>query len=562
MRLTTRALRRGWLLVAVAVLAAAPAAITATPASAAPRGGELPYVGGLLLSPTRVPATVRGGALAALPASVDLRRYAPPARSQGQVGSCVAWSIGYSIMGYYANRTGGSGAPYAPLFLYLRNVAKGGAPHTGLYPDFVLADARANGIDTQADYWQGTTRWNIAPTRAQIENAKKYRISGYRMLFNGANQGVAAQASIKEALAAGAPVTLGVPIYQDFTRLRSHSLYTSTRGGIRGYHQMAVFGYDAQGIHVRNSWGQDWGNRGDVKLSWAFVNEQAISAHAVYGITTPATPADPSAPVVPAPTVTALSVTDGTAGTLLSISGSGLERTTAVRFGDWAAGFTKWETPDGLKLYVRVPPQNAPGTVDVQVTGDAGNSAVSSATKFTYLPPVPAVTGLSPGSALVFGGATVRLSGTDLTGVTTVRIGTTIVAAKSVTPTSLTFVAPAMPVGSYEVAVNDKYGLSTRAGQFTYRNPPAPTVTALTPRTGPTNKATPVVVTGKDLTGATVTVDGRRVRFTKISATQLRLTLAPHAAGAVAVRITTPGGTSAEATFTYVAPRAQLIRGR
>ncbi|GGQ56372.1 IPT/TIG domain-containing protein [Couchioplanes azureus] len=560
MRLTTRALHRGWLMVAAAVLAAAPATIAPAPASAAPRGGKLPHaVGGLVTSPTRTPARVRDGAhaLDVLPASVDLRRYAPPPGDQGQVGACVAWTIGYSIMGYYANRTGGSGAPYAPLFLYLRNVVRGGAPSAGLYPDSVLANVKSAGIDTQADYWQGTTDWRIAPTTTQIENAKNYRVSGYRLLFNGANQGAAAQESIKQALATGSPVALGIPVYQDFMNLRSHSVYSTTSGTNLGNHMIAAYGYDSQGVLIRNSWGQSWGNGGDAKLSWAFITRQAMTGFSVDGIATPAGP-----PVAAAPTVTALSVARGPAGTSVTIRGTGLSGATSVRFGDRTATFEERTTLGVTTLVAVTPALAAGGLVDVRVTSAAGTSAVSKVSKFTFVPPPPAVTSLNPASLLVFGGATITLTGTDLTGATSVMVGTTKVAAKSVTPTSLTFAAPAKSAGTYPVAVTNTFGsTSSVTGQLTYQNPPPPTVSAVAPASGLTYKTTPVVLTGTDFTGATgVTVDGVPARFTRVSATQLKVSIPAHAAGTVTVRVTTPGGTSeGGGTFRYVAPPPPVI---
>ncbi|MFI5491332.1 IPT/TIG domain-containing protein [Actinoplanes sp. NPDC051859] len=557
MRLMSRARYRGWLMVAAAALTAAPVTLTATPASAAPSTGKLPHaVGGLITSATRTPARVPGGVQAfdVVPDSVDLRQYAPAVGDQGQISSCVAWTIGYSIMGYYANRTNGSGAPYAPLFLYQRNVVRGGAPNAGLNPDSVLANVQSAGIDTQADYFQGTTDWKTPPTQAQIDNAKQYRVSNYQLLFNGANQGTAAQNSIKQALATGAPVALGIPVYKDFMNLGAHSLYSTTTGGNLGNHMIAAYGYDAQGVIIRNSWGTRWGNNGDAKLSWAFITKQAMTGYAVKGTTTPATP------VTPSPAVAGLSVTKGTAGTQVTITGSNLADVTAVRFGNTAATFQPQTAAGITKLVATTPTLAAAGLVDVTVTSPAGSSTAK--TKFTYSPPPPAVTALTPDRGVFYGGTVVTLTGTSLIGVTGVKVGTAAAPFKQVSPTSLTFTAPAVKAaGPATVTVTTKSGVSTTTGQYTYVNPPAPTVTELTPATGPTYKTTPVVVTGTGFTGATsVTVDGSAVKFSVVSATQLKLTLPVHAAGTVTLRVTTAGGPSTvDGTFTYVAPPAPVI---
>jgi hypothetical protein len=552
MRLLSRALTRRRLLLAAVVLTALPATVAVTPAQAATK--SLPHaVGGLVPSGGRKVASAGIRAQDVLPASVDLRQYAPAVGDQGQIGACVAWSIGYSIMGYWANRTNGAGAPYAPLFLYQRNVAKGGAPTAGLVADWVLANAQSAGIDTQEDYFQGTTNWQQAPTQAQIDNARNYRVSGWNRLFNGAGQGTGAQLAIEQALASGNPVAMGMPVYRDFMYLGSHSVYSTTSGTSLGGHMIAVYGYDSQGVLIRNSWGPNWGNSGDAHISWAFVTKQATSAFSVSGITTPATP------VSIAPTVAALSVTKAARGTSVTITGSGLNSATAVAFGDTDASFTS-TTVGGVTKLIAVAPPHAVGAVDVKVTNASGTSTTGPASKFTYVPPAPGITTLTPASVTVLGGQSVTLTGTDLSGVTSVKIGTVPVAAKPVNAASLTFLAPVRPAGTYAVTVTNSYGTSTPAGRLTYELPPAPAITSLSPASAATYKATAVTISGTDFTGATkMTVDGKVLGFSKLSATQLKATLPAHPAGTVKLQVTTPGGTSAAGTFSYVAPPVPAV---
>jgi hypothetical protein len=560
MRLMSRALNRSWLVLAAAVVTALPAATPAVAAVPAPSSALPHAVGGYLPSPVRTPATsALGGASASevLPASIDLRQYAPAVGDQGQIGACVAWTIAYSIMGYYANRTGGVGAPYAPLYLYMRNVANGGAPKAGLVPDSVLANAQLAGVDTQDDYWQGTTNWQAAPTQAEIDNAKNYRVDGWSRLFNGANQGAAAQTAIMQTLASGSPVALGIPVFQDFMSLRTHSLYTTTSGSNLGGHMIAVYGYDAQGVYIRNSWGGAWGNSGDAHISWAFITKAATGAYAVNGIKTPA------APIAMAPTVGALSTVKAAAGTSVTITGAGLSSATSVRFGDAEATFTP-QTSNGLTKLVAVAPAHAAGTVDIAVTNPTGTSAASTSSKFAYIPPPPGITTLTPDSASVLGSTTVTLTGTDLTGVTAVKLGTVSVAAKVLNPTTLTFVAPVRTgPGAVAVTVSNSYGVSTPAGQLSYVNPPAPVITSVTPSSGLTYKTTPVVIKGTDFAGVTkVLVGDKSVAFTKVSATELKVTLPAGTAGERPVRIQTPGGFNTvdpAGTFTYLTPDAPVI---
>src|SRR5690606_3302310 len=86
-----------------------------------------------------------------------------------------------------------------------------------------------------------------------------------------------------------------------------------------------------------------------------------------------------------------------------------------------------------------------------------------------------------------------------------------------------------------------------------------PTLASLTPATGTTAGGTSVVLTGADLTGATAVTFGgtAATSFTVDRATQITAITPAHAAGAVAVAVTTPGGTaSAAGPFTHAAPAA------
>ncbi|HKT00121.1 MAG TPA: IPT/TIG domain-containing protein [Rugosimonospora sp.] len=530
-------------------------------ATFAARPGPLPHnVGGVVVSGPRISAALQHAFRPrVLPDSVDLRSHMPAVGDQGQIGSCVAWTIAHGMMGYYANTTSASGAPYAPLYLYMRVVAPGGAPNAGLYPASAFTEAQNNGVDTQDDYSQGMYTWQTPPTQAEITNAASYKITGWNTLWVGANQGLAGKTAIETALASGAPVGITFQVYQDFMNMGANVLYNTLTGTSLGGHMVTAVGYDAQGIWIRNSWGTWWGTSGDAHLSWAFLQTDVQSAYTISGLRTP------GGNTVAAPTVSGLTVHTGPAGTSVTISGSNLGSATAVNFGSASAQFTSSSTSGVTKL-VATAPAHDPGAVSVTVTNPGGTSAGGTASAFTYTPPAPAVTAVSPGSTTIFGGSTVTVTGTSFTGSPTVKVGTTAgTQVRVLSPTSLQFVAPAMTAGQYDVTVKTAYGTSTTGSgdQITYVNPPAPAITSMSPTSGPTYTTSTVTLTGTDLKGANrVTLGGTSVPFTRLSDTQLRATLPTHAAGAVDVQVVTPGGTSPTGTqFTYVAPPVPAITG-
>ncbi len=257
---------------------------------------------------------------------------------------------------------------------------------------------------------------------------------------------------------------------------------------------------------------------------------------------------------VPAPTVTSISPTSGptSGGTTVTITGTNFSGATAVTFGGTAAsGFT---VNSNTQITATAPAQAA-GTIDVRVTTGGGTSATSAADQFTYVS-APTVTSVSPTAGPTAGGTSVVITGTNLSGATAVTFGATAATGFTVNgATQITATAPA-GTGTVDVRITTAGGTSatSAADQFTYV--PAPTVTSISPTSGPQAGGTTVTLTGTNLSGATAVTFGATAAtgFTVNSATQITAT-APAGTGTVDVRITTVGGTSATSAadqFTYV----------
>jgi hypothetical protein len=82
--------------------------------------------------------------------------------------------------------------------------------------------------------------------------------------------------------------------------------------------------------------------------------------------------------------------------------------------------------------------------------------------------------------------------------------------------------------------------------------PARPVIAALSATSGPEKKTITITLTGTALTDASaVTLGGARATFAKVSGSTLTVTFPAKAAGAYDVLVTTPGGTSEKATFTF-----------
>ena len=102
-------------------------------------------------------------------------------------------------------------------------------------------------------------------------------------------------------------------------------------------------------------------------------------------------------------------------------------------------------------------------------------------------------------------------------------------------------------------------GATTSIGAYSNIPVAVPTITGISPTSGPTAGGTTVVITGTNLTGATAVSFGATsaTGYTVNSDTQITATSPAGSAGTVDVTVTTTGGTSATSSsdqFTYIAP--------
>jgi len=263
-----------------------------------------------------------------------------------------------------------------------------------------------------------------------------------------------------------------------------------------------------------------------------------------------------------------------TGGATVIISGSGFSGATAVLFG--VVNAPSFTFVSDSQLTATTPPE-ATGTVDVTVTTASGTSPINRpGDQFIYVvPALPTVTAVSPTSGSTGGGNSVTISGTGFSGATQIFFGSVVVPATSFTVNSdsqITVPAvPAQTAQTVDVRIETAGGTSIikrPADQYTYATPP-PTVTAVTPTSGPSVGGTSVTISGSGFTGATSvqfgTVSLSAASFTVNSDSQITVSssaaqvLATVPTGApqkavVDVTVTTPVGTSATGSadhYTY-----------
>ena len=250
------------------------------------------------------------------------------------------------------------------------------------------------------------------------------------------------------------------------------------------------------------------------------------------------------------PTVTSVSPSSGTTagGTAVTITGTNFAAGATVKFGSTAASSV---TVVNSTTITATTPAGSVGAVTVTVT--VGGQSGSLAGGYTYVV-VPTVTSVSPNNGAAAGGTPVTITGTNFAAGATVTFGG--VAATSVVVVTSTTITAITPAGSGVVTVT--VTVSGQSGSllngFTYSV--LPTVTGVSPSSGPTAGGTAVAISGSNfVAGATVTFGSTAAtNVVVVSGTQITATTPAGAAGAVTVTVTNPGAQSGSLPngFTYV----------
>ncbi|GAA4053227.1 hypothetical protein GCM10022409_45180 [Hymenobacter glaciei] len=249
-------------------------------------------------------------------------------------------------------------------------------------------------------------------------------------------------------------------------------------------------------------------------------------------------------PAVASPTISSFSPTGGPVGTVVTILGSNLGLTTAVKFNGRAA--SRFTIVSATQLTATV----ANGTSTGPITVTAGGSTATSATAFV-VGTAPVVSSFAPATGPE--GASVVIRGTGFTGASRVTFDGI---AAAFTLNSATQITAIVPVGATTgpVAVTTPVSTAQSAGSFVVIQ--APEIAAFTPGRGPAG--TVVTITGNNFAGTSqVTFSGIAASFTVNSGTQITAT-APVGVASGPILVTGIAGVGTSPTDFLVPPANDL----
>lgn len=224
-------------------------------------------------------ASYQGTKDANLPIKIDLSPYCPEVRNQGEIYSCVGWSVGYAAMTIqkaikngWTNKRLITENAYSALFIY--NQIKPGSCKRGSKLSDAMEFLRKRGDCLARDFDHDIENCEILPDPQLSISAKRDTIEDYMTLFAAKAPAEEKINKIRRALAQKTPVIIGLSIRQNFFTLKNAKYWWPEVGNKKpaGGHAITVVGYDDQSksFLLFNSWGKKWGDKGYIRIKYKY----------------------------------------------------------------------------------------------------------------------------------------------------------------------------------------------------------------------------------------------------------------------------------------------------
>lgn len=228
-----------------------------------------------------------------MPESVSLQEYCPTRRSQGSQGSCVGWSSAYAARTILQSRATGQDpnrVAFSPSFLYNQIALEG---CQGTYLQKAMEVMKGGGSLPFSKFAYNENSCSKKPSSRELQDASVYRTKGFNRLTISGNNQKTDLLAMKQNLAQGAPVVIGMMVGGSFMNaMTGKEIWTPTNSDYQmngfGGHAMCVVGYDDyktnQGgaFQIMNSWGEDWGKKGFFWIRYSDFEHFNREAYGLY----------------------------------------------------------------------------------------------------------------------------------------------------------------------------------------------------------------------------------------------------------------------------------------
>lgn len=226
-----------------------------------------------------------------LPTYISLEKFAPKRLSQGQQGSCVGWASAYAartILEAAATGKDPNSLTFSPAFLYNQI---GNADCNGSYVVDAMKTLMNVGAMSLNDFPYDENHCDRKPNNQEIGEAHQYAMRGYNRLTKDDDNYALDMLAIKQNLAQGAPVVIGMSVGGTFEDMNGIESWIPTDKDYSdkdnfGGHALCVIGYDDNknggSFQIMNSWGDDFGVNGLFWMPYEHFEKFTNEAYGLY----------------------------------------------------------------------------------------------------------------------------------------------------------------------------------------------------------------------------------------------------------------------------------------
>lgn len=266
-----------------------------------------------------------------LPRAVDLRPWMPVVEDQGALGSCCANAL-VGALEYLTVRERGERTDLSRIFVYYNQRLWDGGVREDVgatVVDGVRVLSRV-GVPTEKSWPYLRGLFAVQPPEPVYAEAARHKVTDWWSIDIDVD-------AMRACLAAGFPVVFGTRVTESFMKPPPSGMIAIPSASDRddakhGRHALLLVGYDdaRRTFVVRNSWGDDWGDRGYCYMPYAYLGNRSWTRNA-WALRLASGAHDPKAPppvdlrTVPAAEPARGGAPGGGAGVAGQVAGVGAE---------------------------------------------------------------------------------------------------------------------------------------------------------------------------------------------------------------------------------------------